>query len=69
MYYKPLCYQSLIETNNRNEWSNFILNEGLHYLELDTNPVFGFQRYYLMIYFLNIVIFSTFLYFLIKQII
>lgn len=69
MYYKPLCYQPLVETNNRNEWSNFLLNEFLHYLELDTNPVFGFRRYYLIIYFLNIVVFLTLLYFLIKQII
>ena len=43
MYYKPLCYQPLIETKNRNEWSNFIVNFKTRFLELDTNPIVGFK--------------------------
>ena len=69
MYYKPLCYQPLIETKNRNEWSNFIVNFKIRFLELDTNPIVGFKRYYIIIYFLNIFVILSIVYFLIKEVI
>lgn len=69
MYYKPLCYQPLIETQNRNEWGNFIVNFKIRFLELDTNPTVGFKKYYIIIYFLNIFFISCIVYFLIKELI
>lgn len=56
MYYKPLCYQPFIMTENRKDWTFPILDYIIELYELDKNPKKAFNNCYKTIYILHIIL-------------
>ena len=53
-YYKPLCYQTFPDTENRAIWSNNLTDVILRLLKLDTQVQPGWDIIYIIVYALNI---------------
>ena len=56
-YYKPLCFQPFPMTENRKHWNNKFVETVIKILKLDTEPISGFYKYYMLIYIIYIYIF------------
>mgnify|MGYP001319832229 FL=1 len=54
MYYKPLCYQPLIMTENRKDWTLPIIDYIIELYELDKDPKKGFNNVYKTAYILYV---------------
>ena len=61
-YYKPLCFQPFPMTENRKHWNNKIVETVIKILKLDTEPISGFYKIYLINYIINFCIFITIFY-------
>lgn len=61
-YYKPLCFQPLIMTESRKHWDNKFLELGIKILKLDTEPISGLYKGYIINYIINFCIFITIFY-------
>tara|TARA_B110000208_G_C11793636_1_gene438628 strand:- start:999 stop:1823 length:825 start_codon:yes stop_codon:yes gene_type:complete len=61
MYYKPLCYQPLENTENQSSWDNKIwlkLNRFFFsIIEIDKKPIIGLKRMFIINYFITILIY------------
>jgi len=53
-YYKPLCYQSFPDTENRAMWNNYLTDVIFRLLKLDTRVQPGWDILYIIMYVLNI---------------
>lgn len=53
-YYKPLCFQPNSETENRKLWDDKISSFQISLFKLDTEPIRGLKKIYIVLYILNI---------------
>tara|TARA_Y100000389_G_scaffold153331_1_gene153541 strand:+ start:14335 stop:15201 length:867 start_codon:yes stop_codon:yes gene_type:complete len=56
MYYRPLCYQTFPETENKSEWSHWFIDLFLRILGLNKKEKPGWDILYVLTYLLSIVL-------------